>query len=81
MEKMWSFLKKRRECGVMDVENNQWMYERLYTSDFPDDSKWSLTSDGSGGLFTNKNYNKKYCSEECSWKAERRRKRQRDSVK
>jgi hypothetical protein len=38
--------KKLKECGVVDFERNKWMYERWYTSDWPDDSNWGLTSNG-----------------------------------
>ena len=38
--------KKLKEYGVVDLEKNKWMYERWYTSDWPDDSNWGLTSDG-----------------------------------
>ena len=35
-----------RERGVVDVSRNAWDYERWSTSDWPDDSSWSLSVDG-----------------------------------
>jgi len=35
-----------REYGAVDITRNAWTYERWSTSQWPDDSKWSLTSDG-----------------------------------
>ncbi len=34
------------EIGVKDIAHNAWTYERWYTTDWPDDSQWSLESDG-----------------------------------
>lgn len=38
--------KKLTEYGVKDLVKNEWTYDRWFTSDFPDDSGWSLASDG-----------------------------------
>lgn len=38
--------KKLLECGVIDIEKNKWKYERWYTSDWPDNSNWSLSIEG-----------------------------------
>jgi hypothetical protein len=35
-----------RERGVVDVVRNAWTYERWFTSDWPDDSNWTLAVDG-----------------------------------
>src|SRR6476646_4920134 len=35
-----------REYGAVDVTRNAWTYDRWSTTQWPDDSKWSLTSDG-----------------------------------
>jgi hypothetical protein len=35
-----------RERGVVDISRNAWDYERWSTSDWPDNSAWSLTVDG-----------------------------------
>ena len=37
---------KLREYGVVDLERNTWIYDRWYTSDWPDDTHWTLVSDG-----------------------------------
>lgn len=37
---------KLREYGVVDVTRNAWAYDRWHTSEWPDDSKWSLLSNG-----------------------------------
>lgn len=31
-----------KRCGVVDIFRNPWTYTRWYTSEFPDDSQWSL---------------------------------------
>jgi len=33
-------------CGCVDIQRSPWTFARLETSDWPDDSKWSLVSDG-----------------------------------
>src|SRR5262249_22725263 len=38
--------KKLKEYGAVDVMRNTWTYDRWSTSEWPDDSKWSLVSDG-----------------------------------
>ena len=38
--------KKLDQYGVVDMTKNKWTYNRWYTSDWPDDSKWTLVSDG-----------------------------------
>lgn len=35
-----------RDCGCIDVRRSPWTFTRLETSDWPDDSKWSLISNG-----------------------------------
>ncbi|MBX9788180.1 MAG: hypothetical protein K2Y37_04635 [Pirellulales bacterium] len=35
-----------RARGVVDVFHNKWNYQRWFTSEYPDDSKWSLHIDG-----------------------------------
>ena len=35
-----------RDYGVIDMSRNAWTYKRWYTSDWPDDSNWTLVSDG-----------------------------------
>jgi hypothetical protein len=35
-----------REYGVTDLEKNKWTYDRWYTSDWPNDTNWTLISDG-----------------------------------
>jgi hypothetical protein len=37
---------KLLEYGVVDMVHNAWTYDRWYTSEWPDDSQWSLVSDG-----------------------------------
>jgi hypothetical protein len=37
---------KLREYGAVDLRRNTWTYDRWHTSEWPDDSKWSLTSNG-----------------------------------
>jgi hypothetical protein len=45
--KFLSFTKKKlKALGVKDLTYNQWTYDRWHTSDWPDDSNWSLKSDG-----------------------------------
>ena len=45
--KFLSFTKKKlKALGVKDLTYNKWTYDRWYTSDWPDDSNWSLISDG-----------------------------------
>ncbi|MGD8294234.1 MAG: hypothetical protein PVF37_21140 [Desulfobacterales bacterium] len=45
--KFLSVVKKElRAYGIKDLTFNKWTYNRWYTSDWPDDSSWSLTSDG-----------------------------------
>jgi hypothetical protein len=42
-----AFLEEKfEEYGVVDMTKNAWIYQRWYTSEWPDDSKWSLISDG-----------------------------------
>lgn len=42
-----AFIEKKLEAyGVVDITKNKWTYERWYTSDWPDDSNWTLVSDG-----------------------------------
>ena len=36
--------KKLKEYGAVDITRNSWTYERWHTSEWPDDSKWSLVS-------------------------------------
>jgi len=38
--------KKLNQYGVVDITKNKWTYNRWYTSDWPDDSNWTLVSDG-----------------------------------
>jgi len=35
-----------KDCGVVDIFHNPFTYTRWYTSEFPDDSNWSLHVDG-----------------------------------
>jgi hypothetical protein len=35
-----------RKHGVVDIERNQWAYDRWHTSEWPDNSGWSLESGG-----------------------------------
>ena len=45
--KFLSFTKKKlKALGVEDFTANKWTYARWHTSDWPDDSDWSLKSDG-----------------------------------
>lgn len=37
---------KLDEYGVVDIQRNQWAFERWHTSEWPDRSGWSLVSDG-----------------------------------
>ncbi len=37
---------KLREHGVVDIHRNSWTYDRWSTSQWPDDTGWSLVSDG-----------------------------------
>ncbi len=37
---------KLKEYGTIDVVRNAWTYDRWYTSDWPDDTKWTLVSGG-----------------------------------
>jgi hypothetical protein len=37
---------KLKQYGVIDITKNKWTYKRWYTSDWPDDSNWTLVSDG-----------------------------------
>lgn len=37
---------KFKEYGVVDIVKNAWTYERWFTSEWPDDSKWSLSIEG-----------------------------------
>lgn len=42
-----AFLEARLgECGCVDIQRSPWRFTRLETSDWPDDSRWSLISDG-----------------------------------
>lgn len=38
--------KKLKDYGVVDITRNAFTYDRWHTSEWPDDSKWSLTSNG-----------------------------------
>jgi hypothetical protein len=38
--------KKLKEYGAVDITRNSFTYDRWHTSEWPDDSKWSLTSNG-----------------------------------
>lgn len=38
--------KKLKEYGAVDVTRNAFIYDRWHTSEWPDDSKWSLVSNG-----------------------------------
>lgn len=35
---------KLRQYGVIDITKNKWSYDRWYTSEWPDSSKWTLVS-------------------------------------
>ena len=37
---------KLREYGAVDITRNAWTYDRWHTTEWPDDSNWSLVSDG-----------------------------------
>jgi hypothetical protein len=37
---------KLKEYGVVDMAKNKWIYNRWYTTDWPDDSQWTFVSDG-----------------------------------
>jgi hypothetical protein len=37
---------KLKQYGVVNITKNKWTYKRWYTSDWPDDSNWTLVSDG-----------------------------------
>jgi len=37
---------KLREYGAVDLMKNAWTYDRWHTSEWPDDSQWSLVSNG-----------------------------------
>jgi len=37
---------KLKEFGCVDVHRSSWMFDRIETSNWPDDSKWSLVSNG-----------------------------------
>ena len=39
--------KKLKGLGVVDISKNKWTYDRWHTTEWPDDSNWSLKSDGS----------------------------------
>ncbi|NNL76898.1 MAG: hypothetical protein HKO68_11230 [Desulfobacterales bacterium] len=46
-QKFLAFTQKKLQAfGVIDISQNKWSYDRWYTSDWPDDSNWSLQSDG-----------------------------------
>ncbi|UCH21361.1 MAG: hypothetical protein JSU83_23155 [Deltaproteobacteria bacterium] len=38
--------KKLNQYGVVDITKNKWTYDRWFTSEWPDDSNWTLVSDG-----------------------------------
>src|SRR5262249_3982958 len=38
--------KELRARGVVDIFRNPWNYERWFTTEYPDDSNWSLHIDG-----------------------------------
>src|ERR1051326_6525698 len=38
--------KKLKEYGAVDITRNTFTYDRWHTSEWPDDSKWSLVSNG-----------------------------------
>lgn len=38
--------KELRDCGVVDFIKNPWTYTRWFTTEWPDDSNWSLHVDG-----------------------------------
>jgi hypothetical protein len=37
---------KLGEYGVVDIQRNQWSFERWHSSEWPDHSNWSLVADG-----------------------------------
>lgn len=37
---------KLKQYGTVDLIKNSWTYDRWYTSDWPDDSNWTLVSNG-----------------------------------
>jgi len=37
---------KLKQYGVIDIIKNKWVYDRWYTSEWPDSSNWSLVSNG-----------------------------------
>ena len=37
---------KLGEYGVVDIQRNQWTFTRWHSSEWPDNSSWSLVSDG-----------------------------------
>jgi len=37
---------KLKQFGVVDLQKNAWTYRRWFTSEWPDDSNWTLVSDG-----------------------------------
>ena len=39
--------KKLKGLGVVNISKNKWTYDRWHTTEWPDDSDWSLKSDGS----------------------------------
>ena len=42
-----SFIEEKLQAyGVVDITKNKWTYKRWHTSDWPDDSNWTLVSDG-----------------------------------
>jgi hypothetical protein len=44
--KFLSFTKKKlKALGIKDLTYNKWTYDRWHTSDWPDDSNWTLKSD------------------------------------
>jgi hypothetical protein len=46
-QKFMGFVEDRlREYGAVDIHRNAWTYDYWSTSEWPDDSKWSLTSNG-----------------------------------
>lgn len=49
-----AFLEARLgECGCVDVRRSPWRFTRLETSDWPDDSRWGLVSDGRPVILSN----------------------------
>ncbi|MEW6262772.1 MAG: hypothetical protein AB1641_06810 [Thermodesulfobacteriota bacterium] len=37
---------KLKEYGVQDIQHNKWTYNRWFTTEWPDDSNWSLAVEG-----------------------------------